>query len=491
MRDSLFFIRRDASLSIHSQIRTMLVSTILDGHLKPESALPSCRKMSKILKVSRNTVALAYQSLVDDGYLLSRERSGYYINSEIVDNRSKIREPESISNFVPNWDDVPDWETRFKVHPSSQSNIDLPPDWRNYPFPFIYGHIDQDLFPLTEWRECSRQALSKAAMGEASCDNYYEDDASLVEQICRRLLPRRGIRVNPDQILVTLGGQNAIYLLASLMINENSTVAIEEPGYPDVRNIFSLKTSKVIPIPVDDEGLPVDERLDDCDFVFVTPSHQSPTTVTMPMARREALLKKAREKKLLIIEDDYEPETNFFGEPTPAIKSLDGDERVIYVGSLSKSLFPGLRIGYLVGHPKLVAEARALRRLMFRHPPNINQRTVSQFLSLGHYDTLVHRLHRSYRARWEIMGQVLARHLPDSFQVPTFGGSSFWVRGPDDLDADVLAKEALEKGVIIHPGRVFFAAEDAPRNYFRLGYGSIPINRIEEGIATLTGLIKK
>jgi GntR family transcriptional regulator / MocR family aminotransferase len=484
VRDSLFHIRRDDSLSIHSQIRKMLVSAILDGHLAPGMALPSCRKMSNTLGVARNTVALAYQSLVDDGYLLSRERSGYYINSDIVDGRSKSRETAGVST------DTPDWESRFGVHPSGQRNIDLPNDWLNYPYPFIYGHIDKNLFPLTEWRECSRQALSKTAMEEASCDNYYVDDASLVEQICKRLLPRRGIRVNTDQILVTLGCQNAIYLLASLMMNQNSRVAIEDPGYPDVRNIFSLKTPNIIPIPVDEEGLPVDERLDDCDFVFVTPSHQSPTTVTMPLARREALLKKAREKKLLIIEDDYEPEANFFNEPTPAIKSLDDDDRVIYVGSLSKSIFPGLRVGYLVGHPRLIEEARALRRLMFRHPPNSTQRTVSLFLSLGHHDTLVHRLHRAYRARWQLMEQALAKHMPDSFRVPTYGGSSFWVRGPEGLDADELARKAQEKGVIMHPGRVFFAAEDAPKNYFRLGYGSIPIDRIEAGIATLTGLIK-
>ena len=485
MRDSLFHIRRNDSLSIHSQIRTMLVSAILDGHLATGMALPSCRKMSTTLGVSRNTVALAYQSLVDDGYLSSRERSGYYISGENLDGRSKA--PRQVTGHK----DTPDWSGRFGIEPSSQRNIDLPRDWRSYPYPFTYGQVDQDLFPLTEWRECSRQALSKTAMEEDSCDIFCDDDALLVEQICLRLLPRRGIRVNADQILVTLGGQNAIYLLANLLMTEKTTVAFEDPGYPDVRNIFSLRTPNLVPIPIDEEGLPVDQRLDDCDYVFVTPSHQSPTTVTLPLARREALLKKAREKRFLIIEDDYEPEANYVNEPTPAIKSLDVDDRVIYVGSLSKTVFPGLRIGYLVGHPRLIAEARALRRLMFRHPPNNNQRTVSLFLSLGHYDTLVHRLHRSYRARWQCMREALAKHLPDSFRVPTFGGSSFWIRGPEGLDADALAKEALQKGLIIQPGRVFFSSSSAPANYFRLGFSAIPIERIEPGIAILTSLIKE
>ena len=484
MRDTLFHLRRDPSLSIQAQIRMMLVAVILDGQLPPGSALPSYRKMAKTLGVSRNTVALAYQGLVDDGYLSSRERSGYYVNSDILAGRSDAPDES------PPPGDVPDWENRFRVHPSAQRNIDLPRDWRSYPYPFIYGQVDQELFPLTEWRECSRQALSKTVMDEAACDILSDDDSLLVEQIRQRLLPRRGIRANADQILVTLGGQNAIYLLASLLLTTKSRVAIEDPGYPDVRNIFALKTSHIVPIPVDGEGLPVDQRLDDCDCVFVTPSHQSPTTVTMPIERREALLKKAHDKRLLIIEDDYEAEANFVNEPTPAIKSMDYDNRVVYVGSLSKTIFPGLRVGYLVGHPRLIAEARALRRLMLRHPPNNNQRTVSLFLSLGHYDTLVHRLHRSYRARWERMGQALATHLPDSFRVPTFGGTSFWVRGPEDLDADELAIAAMEKGVIIQPGRVFFYSEKAPANYFRLGFSSIPIERIEDGIGTLADMIK-
>ncbi len=143
------------------------------------------------------------------------------------------------------------------------------------------------------------------------------------------------------------------------------------------------------------------------DVVFVTPSHQFPTTVTMPLERRMELLKLASERDFIIIEDDYEFETNYVNEPCPALKSLDDEGRVIYVGSLSKTFFPGLRLGFLVGPEKLVEEARALRRLMVRHAPNNNQRTAALFLSLGHHDMLIRRLHRAYRARWEILGSAL------------------------------------------------------------------------------------
>ena len=164
---------------------------------------------------------------------------------------------------------------------------------------------------------------------------------------------------------------------------------------------------------------------------------------------------------------------------------------MIYVGSLSKTIFPGLRLGYLVAAPDLIAEARALRRLMLRHAPNNNQRTTALFLAEGHHDTLVHRLQRIYRARWQALGKALARHLPESSQMPTFGGSAYWVRAPEGVDAEVLAEAARAEGVLIEPGRVCFFSQDAPRNHFRLGFSSIPEERIAPGIERLAEVIRR
>ena len=490
MRDGIFHLDRRPNISIQGQIREMLVSAILGRQLPPGDPLPSSRKLAKSLGVSRNTVVLAYQGLVDDGYLESRERSGFYVTDDILEGRADGTTPTA-QPANQNAESSPDWTSRFRVQPSRQQNIEKPDNWLTFPYPFIYGQVDQSLFPIAQWRECSRQALGRKGMDAWTGDALAADDPMLVEQIQTRLLPRRGILARDDEILVTLGAQNALYILAALLVRPETRVAIEDPGYPDVRNIFGLKTDNVIPVPVDAHSLPVDERLDDADIVFVTPSHQAPTTVTMARDRRHDLLSRAGAKDFLIIEDDYEWETNYVSEPTPALKSMDATGRVIYVGSLSKTLFPGLRLGYLVGPAPLIKEARALRRLMLRHAPNNNQRTAALFLALGHHDSLVHKLQKAYRERWKIMGQALADHLPGWSKAPTFGGTSYWVSGPKGFDAARLADRALDDGVIIEPGAVNFAGKKAPKNNFRLGFSSIAAERIEPGIRLLADIIKR
>lgn len=486
MRDWLIHIRRDEYSSLQTQIREALVSAILDGQLAQEEPVPSTRKMAKTLGVSRNTVVLAYQGLLDDGYLAARERSGYYVSDKALEAApAKMPRPA-----VPAGDkNGPNWDERLVNRPAEQENISKPLDWQSYKYPFIYGQVDHNLFPLAEWRDCARQALGKRWFGAWTNDTWAHDDPLLVEQIRRRILPRRGIMASDDQVLITLGAQNALYLLSSLLVKQGTRAVVEEPGFSDVRNIFQLKTDNVILGPVDEHGLEMSGALDDCDIVFTTPSHQFPTTVTMPLERRLELLKRASKNDFIVIEDDYEFETNYVNEPCPALKSLDDDDRVIYVGSLSKTLFPGLRLGFMVGPKELIDQARALRRLMVRHAPNNNQRTAALFLSLGHHDTLIRRLHRAYRARWEIMGEALATHLPASSSNPSFGGTSFWVESPGDLDCEELSEAAKLNGILIEPGRIYFGARPRPRNYFRLGFSSIEEQRIEPGIKLLAETI--
>ncbi|HTH73339.1 MAG TPA: PLP-dependent aminotransferase family protein, partial [Trinickia sp.] len=218
----------------------------------------------------------------------------------------------------------------------------------------------------------------------------------------------------------------------------------------------------------------------------VTPSHQCPTTATMPIDRRRALLEQAQEHDFVIVEDDYESENTFSGTPHPALKSLDTADRVIYVGSLSKTFAPGLRLGYIVAPRELIRELRALRRLMVRHPVGYVQRAFATFLALGHHDALLRRLAHAYRERSQALMAALDTHLPEARYVPVTGGASCWVEGPAWLDAERLAADAQAVGVLIEPGNVFFMNDDEDaRRHFRMGFSAIAAEKIEPGVRAL------
>jgi len=484
MWNRLFRISPDRKLSYQRQLREMIVSAILDDKLPLDIPLPSSRELARHLGIARNTVVLAYQQLIDEGYLVARERSGYYIDKTMLDGRVRVEPLKFGEEHRP-----PNWKRQIKFHPSQQRNIVKPVDWKNYPYPFLFGQLDPALFPVADWRECCRQALSVSDIQDVTPDRIDIDDPLLIEQIQARILPRRGVWAARDEILITMGAQQALYILADLLIGKGSRVGMENPGYPDARNIFELKSPKMVPLEVDEHGVVVSSKLDSCEFVYVTPSHQSPTTVTMPLSRREELLMRAEQQDFLVIEDDYESEINFVGEPTPALKSLDASERVIYVGSLSKTLAPGLRLGYMVAPRPLIDEARALRRLMVRHPPANNQRIVALFLSMGHHDSLVHRLSQTYKNRWQVMGEALNRYLPESSRIPSFGGTSYWVEGPEGLDTRELKERARAAGILIESGDIWFMQKDPPQNFIRLGYSAIGVKQIEPGIRKLAELI--
>ncbi|MCS5594729.1 MAG: PLP-dependent aminotransferase family protein, partial [Porticoccaceae bacterium] len=336
--DALFHLDANSEHSLQKQIIEQITRAIVNGNLPTDLPLPSSRNLSSQLKVGRNTVILAYERLVSDGYLISKERSGYFVNPEILKGYAQAP-PETESGKDPYQSD---WAKRIKLEPSRFANIEKPRDWQRYPYPFIYGQIDTDLFPLNNWRECCRDAVSVQAIHSWSVDQSDTDDPLLIEQIQKRLLPRRGVWANAHEILITVGAQHALYLLAEVLFDKNSTIGLEDPGYVDVRNIVSLGNSTIKPLLVNNQGLIINNNINDCDYIYVTPSHQSPTTVTMPLANRRALLDQAASNDIILVEDDYESESNYQSNPLPALKSLDVNDRVLYIGSLSKTISAGL-----------------------------------------------------------------------------------------------------------------------------------------------------
>jgi len=482
--DQFFKRWAHTGLSLQGQIRQMMVSVILDEQHPVDAPIPSSREMATHLGVARNTVVIAYQALVDEGYLVSRERQGYFINTNILAGRVERDTTPKPAPIAP-----PEWERRFRFRPSAQRNIHKSADWQRYPYPFLYGQFDASLFPTADWRECCMKTLSVLEIQEWAQDMLQRDDASLIEQIRTRVLPRRGVWASAEEIVITVGAQQALYLLADLLVSEDTPVGLENPGYPDARNIFSSRTHHILNLPIDEGGLQVGDAISSCDYIYVTPSHQCPTTVTMPLARRHALLERAEKDDFILIEDDYESENRLEGESLPTLKSLDRSDRVIYIGSLSKTVAPGLRLGYVVGPAALIRELRGIRRLNLRHPSAYMQRAFALFLSLGHHDALLRRLSAAHRVRAQRVLEALERHAPMLTATVVSGGGSCWIRGPEWLDAQVLATAAERQGVLIEPGSVFFGQAQPPVHYFRLGFSSISDEAIEPGIQQLVQVI--
>ena len=477
-----FFLNPQFQGTLQSQIQQMIAGGILSGRFRRGERLPSTRKLAAHLGISRITVTLAYTELLANDYLTSRGRSGYYVseNAPVPPSFKPVHKSE----------DRIDWARAIGRHFSDGNTPDKPHDWASYRYPFIYGQTDPTLFDHANWRLCALQALGQKDFSSLTTDYYDQDDPRLIEFIARNTLPRRGILARPEEILITLGAQNALWLAAQVLLTQRRTAAIEDPCYHALHDILNQSRCHLAPVPVDRDGLQPALIPPETDVIFTTPSHQCPTTATMPMARRHELLQKARELDALIVEDDYEFEMSFRDAPSPALKSLDSDGRVIYVGSFSKSIFPGLRLGYLVGSEAFIREARALRASVLRHPPGHIQRTAAYFLSLGHYDALIRRIRQVLRERSEVMRQALLQNGLEIVGQGVHGGSSFWMRAPAGVDTEKLALDLRPQGVLIEPGRVFFNGTNRPRNYYRLAYSSIPANRIPDGVAILARALK-
>ena len=472
-----FFLDPDAEGTLQAQIQQMIARGILSGRFRKGEKLPSSRSLARHLGVSRITVTLAYTELQASDYLEARDRSGYFVSDNAP-------EPPQF-DAKPSGNDVVDWGRAIGRRFTDGHTPEKPQDWASYRYPFIYGQTDPTLFDHANWRHCAMQALGQKDFQALTTDYYDKDDPLLIEFIARHTLPRRGILAQPDEILVTMGAQNALWLTAQVLLTQRRTAAIEEPCYHALRDILTQSRCHVAPVEVDKDGLNPDALPEHADVIFTTPSHQSPTNATMPLTRRKALLDKAHDMDALIVEDDYEFEISFLRAPSPALKSLDRDGRVIYVGSFSKSIFPGLRLGYLVGSRQFIRECRALRASVLRHPPGHIQRTAAYFLSLGHYDSLIRRMGTVFARRRQVMEQALADEGLDIEGRGVFGGSSIWMRAPDGVDTKELDRRLRARSVLIEPGHSFFRGPEPPSNYYRLAYSSIPSARIPEGIAIL------
>ncbi len=470
-------IRLDAAPggTLQERIRQVVAGAIRDGRFRPGERMPSSRALALHLGVARITVSLAYAELVAADWLSASGRSGHFVSPSAPRTPAFDPAPGPAAPI----DYAARAARRFRPPPAPER----PADWARYPFPFVYGQADPTLFDHANWRACALKALGKADFEGLARDWYAEDDPQLLDALCRIILPRRGILARPGEVLVTLGAQNALWIAAQVLLGPGKRAAVEVPGYPALRSILAQTGAEVAGVAVDGQGLPPEAVPAGTDVVFTTASHQCPTGATMPLARREALLARASAEDFVVVEDDYEFELRFGEAVQPSLKSLDREGRVIHVGSFSKSLFPGLRLGYLVAPESFIAEARALRAAMLRHPPGHGQRTAAWFITLGHYDALVLWMQAAYRRRQSLVMEGLPATGLTLAGAAGAGGSSLWLKAP--TPAAPLARRLRAEGVLVEAGDVFFPEGSGLGPYLRLAYSSIPAARIPEGMARI------
>jgi len=486
MQNAIIYLDPGSPMNLQNQIRQKLVDGILNGAFAPGMKLPSSRSLAAQLDVARNTVVAAYQQLIADGYLVSRQRSGIFVNEEMLQTRvgySGSSAPAGRAGSVARSIAPSGGGTKFDLHQL--------PNWRQHAYPFIDGRFDPTLFPLNEWREANRLAMSVADVNDWSTGSGDADDPMLIEQIRTKILTRRGIQARPDEILITMGTQNSLYLISQLLADKSVTVAMEDPGNSTMRDLFARRGAKLLHQPVDESGLVVNEMLEAADIAYATPSHQIPTAVAMPIERRRALMSSASRNDYLIIEDDYECETNYMDHPLPALRSMDVEGRVVYVASFSNVLSPGVRLAFIVASAEFIRRARELRRKVLNHPPLYNQRAMAFFLSLGHYDALMLRLGRILRERRIALRDALnfMRGIPMEIS-PEVGGTTYWVRTPNDFDVGNLVIEAQRHGILIEPVEHYYADASKTENCFRMGVTSLSQDKIRPGVERLTKLIR-
>jgi len=467
---------------LYRQLRRAIAKEIQSGRFAAGELLPSSRALASDLCLSRNTVNMAYQELMTEGFLESIPRVGYAVNRDL---RRYLDEPPTAAPASGI-----DWVERLGELGDDLPHVERPAERHSEPYAFVVGEPDVGLFPTRAWMRAMRTAMSPEHAATSLGDRFDTDDPLLVEMLCRHVLPARGIDARPDEVVITMGSQNGLYLVTRALLDSAKRVAVEEPGYPDARHIFKRRGASLVPVPIDEQGMTVPADLSAIDLVAVTPSHQYPTNVTLSFARRRQLLAQAADQDFVIVEDDYDSEFRYHGRPTPALKALDESGRVVYLGSFSKFLAPGLRLGYVVADTPLVARLRDLRRYMLRHPPGLLQRTMGLMIQAGDYMRAVRRSRIALKDKWERTADAVERHIPWEVSLPT-GGLSLWLPGPEGFDAVVVAAAALDDGVVVEDGSVCYLKDPAPRNALRLGFAGTRTEAIEPGVAVLGRIIRR
>ncbi|MCC8400804.1 PLP-dependent aminotransferase family protein [Paraburkholderia sp. MMS20-SJTN17] len=480
---------------LSGQIYRQLRAGILEGRLAGGTRLPSTRDLATQLGVSRKTTLDVFERLLSEGYLSARAGSGTFVadglerlpekrsaQARAVD-RTRERaaaQAKAAARAQPLWEQMPD-------------SLPLPRPSVPSPLDFIGGAVDKTLFPFDVWRRCVNHALR----GQARSPGTYREaagDQQLRLAISRYLAFNRAVSSNWEDVIVTQGAQHALDLMARIMLRPGAIAAIEDPGYPPAHACFTVTGARVVPVPVDREGLIVGKLPDKARLVYVTPSHQFPLGMPMSLERRVELLEWAQKRGAVIIEDDYDCEYRFEGRPMEPLKSLDRAGLVAYVGTFSKTIFPELRIGYLVPPASLRGPLLKARQIADCHGCTLTQTALASFMLNGDFARHLRRAHKAYAARRAVLLEHLQGGLARWFEpiVPTAGiHLAARLKGPlASLGEAALIAAARQASIGLY-GLAPFHHRVTPQPGLIFGYGSIAAEHIDSALTTLAGILQR
>jgi GntR family transcriptional regulator / MocR family aminotransferase len=463
--------RRDLAGQIYRQLRV----AILGGRLRQGEMLPPSRELGRRLTVSRNTVIAAYDRLTAEGFAAGRVGAGTYVTG--------VPHPAGTADSGPGalrprdvWAQIPDAP-------------DISAAWR---YDFRTGLPDTRVFPYQQWRALIARELRASAAGAGG----YADPAGhpgLRDAIARHVGIARAVRATADDVLVTNGTQQAISLLARVLLEPGSTVAVEDPGYSPPHHVLRSLDLRIAAVPVDAGGLVVEAIPRSARMVYVTPSHQYPLGMPMTLSRRMALLAWADRCGGVIVEDDYDSEFRFAGRPIEPLQSLDRGGRVCYVGSFSKVMLPALRLGFLIAPPGLRSALRKAKYVTDWHTELPGQAALARFIDDGMFSAHIHRMRRLYRERHDLIGNALSGELaPWLTPVPSAAGLhvSALSAGPTSEELRQVTRDLRGEGVAVVP-LSSFAVGPRPRAGLVIGYGSIARPDIEPGLTRIRDALRR
>lgn len=458
---------------VYDQVR----SAIHAGALKPGGRLPSSRDLAQRLGVARASVVAAYDQLLAEGYAEGRTGSGTYVSQDL----------SGVLDIKPPAKTAPvSTPTSVKAVPSPR----LPP-LSEQAQTFSNGRTLMDARALDAWSASTRRALRN--LGPAHFG--YSDpagDARLRGAVADYLRAARGVVCEPDQVIITTGAQHAVDLTVRLLLRPGDRVWLEDPGYPSTWHALTAAGAEAVAVPVDRSGLVVQAGVaaaPDARAAFVTPSHQYPLGVALSMGRRLELIAWARQAGAWILEDDYASEFRYAGAPLASLQGLDGGERVIYVGTLNKALFPGLRLGYLVAPRALAEPFAALRRLADRQPPTITQAIVVDFMESGQFAAHIRRRRLAYKAQRDALAEALERRLGDVLEPDVPDQGMHLIAYLKDERSDVEAEaQALSRGLVARAISPLFH-DVPPRAGLMLGFTGFPAKSMDAGVARLAAVL--